>query len=53
VRAALDSPWYIPGEIGWVLRDVRTLPEPVPCRGALSLWKTGPRLQSNRAGGSD
>uniref|UniRef100_A0A6H1ZM20 Uncharacterized protein n=1 Tax=viral metagenome TaxID=1070528 RepID=A0A6H1ZM20_9ZZZZ len=23
----------------WVLKDVRKLPEPVPCRGAQGLWE--------------
>lgn len=29
---------YEPGRWGWVLTDVRRLPDPVPCRGALGLW---------------
>ena len=32
------SRWYL-GDIGWVLQDVIVLPEPIPCKGALSLWK--------------
>ena len=31
------SPWFC-GPFGWVLRDVVTLREPVPCKGALGLW---------------
>lgn len=31
------SPWAA-GPWVWVLADVRSLPEPVPCRGALGLW---------------
>jgi hypothetical protein len=27
---------------GWVLEDVTPLPEPVPCKGALSLWEVPP-----------
>jgi activating signal cointegrator 1 len=27
-----------PGRYGWALADVRPLPEPLPCRGALGLW---------------
>ena len=30
--------WHMPGQWGWMLRDLIILPEPVPCRGALSLW---------------
>ena len=26
------------GRLGWVLADVRALPAPVPCRGALGQW---------------
>ncbi len=35
------SPWAErePGRWHWVLADVRALPEPVPCKGALSLWR--------------
>lgn len=29
--------WYF-GPIGYVLRDVRALPTPVPCRGHLGFW---------------
>lgn len=29
--------WYT-GDVGWVLRDVRYLREPVPCSGAQGLW---------------
>lgn len=35
---ARASSWYVHGQIGWVLRDVRELPAPVPCKGALGLW---------------
>lgn len=30
--------WFC-GPIGWVLGDVFALPEPVPCRGSLGLWR--------------
>lgn len=41
-----DSVWFsgsvgafwFTGPIGWVLRDVVALAEPVPCRGAQGLW---------------
>lgn len=32
------SPWFF-GPYGWVCRDTIALPEPVPCKGALGLWK--------------
>ncbi len=31
------DPWFV-GPLGWVLSDVVTLPEPVPCRGSQGLW---------------
>jgi hypothetical protein len=37
--AALRSPWYIAGHVGWVLREPRALREPILCRGALGLWR--------------
>lgn len=33
------SPWAIRGEYHWQLVHVQALPEPVPCRGALGLWR--------------
>jgi hypothetical protein len=29
---------YTPGRFVWLLSNVRALPEPVPCKGALGLW---------------
>lgn len=29
---------YTAGRWAWVLDDVRALPDPIPCRGGLSLW---------------
>ncbi len=37
--------WYC-GPFGWVLEDVQVLPEPVPCRGALSLWELPPAVEA-------
>jgi hypothetical protein len=42
VRSAADLPadqraWFF-GPVGWLLRDVLTLPRPVPARGMLGLW---------------
>lgn len=33
---------YQVGRYGWVLADVRRLPEPIPCRGRQTLWETPP-----------
>lgn len=33
---------YAPGRYGFVIQRVRRLVEPVPCRGALSLWDIPP-----------
>lgn len=33
------SPWAQRNRWHWVLSGVRPLPEPVPCRGALGLWR--------------
>lgn len=30
---------YSPGRFAWLLADVRALPEPIPCKGALGLWE--------------
>lgn len=38
VRAA-DSRWAEPGQWHWLLADPQQLPVPVPCRGALGLWR--------------
>ena len=29
---------FTPGRFGWVLTDVQSLREPIPCRGAQGLW---------------
>jgi hypothetical protein len=33
------SPWAAAGQWHWNLFDVRPLPDPVPCRGMLGLWR--------------
>jgi hypothetical protein len=33
------SPWAVRGQHHWNLHDVRPLPEPVSCKGALGLWR--------------
>lgn len=45
---ALDvivSPWWS-GPCGWVLADVVALPAPVPCRGALGVWRLPPDVEA-------
>lgn len=37
---------YTPGRYAWMLADVIALPEPVPCRGALSLWALPPEVEA-------
>jgi hypothetical protein len=46
-----DSPWFT-GPYGWVLRDVRSLKDPIPCRGAQGLW-TVPEEVAARLMGAD
>lgn len=35
---------YSDGRDMWFLEDVRALPEPIPCRGALGLWIVPPEI---------
>lgn len=35
---ALESPWFF-GPFGWTLDKIVTLKDPVPCKGALGLWR--------------
>jgi hypothetical protein len=36
--------WFF-GPVGYVLRDVRALAKPVPCRGALGFWTLPPDVE--------
>jgi hypothetical protein len=36
---------YSPGRYAWLLADIRPLREPVPYKGALSLWSVPPAVQ--------
>jgi hypothetical protein len=38
-HAHTEGPW------GLVLREVRVLPVPIPCSGALGLWNPGPAIE--------
>lgn len=35
---------YAPGRFAWLLEDIKLLPEPIPARGALSLWNWEPTI---------
>ena len=43
-------PWGEPGVWHWQFTDVRPLPEPIPCKGALGLWAVAPELQRTLSG---
>lgn len=38
-EGTMCSPWAVPGQWHITLANVRPLPEPVSCRGALGLWR--------------
>ncbi|MFW6184454.1 MAG: hypothetical protein ACOC8X_11710, partial [Chloroflexota bacterium] len=38
LKRYVDDRWFF-GPVGWILDDVRKLPEPIPCSGALGLWR--------------
>jgi len=37
---------YAEGRYGWVLTNVQRLKEPIPCRGALSVWAVPPDVEA-------
>jgi hypothetical protein len=37
-KKAMSSPWFF-GPVEFLLKDVRILPEPIPCKGALGFWE--------------
>lgn len=37
---------YSDGRFGWLLSDVIALPEPIPCKGALSLWDVPAEIEA-------
>lgn len=41
------SPWAMRHAWHWLLGDVRSLSEPVPCRGNLGLWHLPPGVEAN------
>lgn len=40
-RRVLEDEWYVPGQIAWVLDEVRLLAERRPAVGKLGLWEVG------------
>ncbi|GGS98800.1 hypothetical protein GCM10010156_66150 [Planobispora rosea] len=40
------SPWAVPGMWHWRLSEIRALPEPIACTGALGLWTIPPGVQA-------
>lgn len=42
---ASESPWLF-GPWGWVWRDVRALPRPVPCKGRQGFWRLPPAVEA-------
>ena len=36
--------WWV-GPVGWLLGEVRSLAEPVPCKGAMGLWTLSPEVE--------
>jgi len=37
---------WAPGRFAWFLADVKRLAEPIPCRGALGIWKAPPEVEA-------
>ena len=35
-----NSPWFIEDSIGWKLKDVKPLNQPIECKGSQGLWST-------------
>lgn len=45
-----DWPWWAGDQFGYILQNVKVLPEPVPCRGQQGLWiLRGEKLERVRA----
>lgn len=40
------SQWAFPGEFGFALKNVRRLPEPIPCKGKLKLWNVPEEIEN-------
>lgn len=41
--------YFAPGRWGWLLADVRALPDPIPAKGRLGLWTPSPELAASVA----
>lgn len=38
--------WFVPGNYGWILDDVKTLRQPIPCKGFQKLWNVSPYIEA-------
>jgi hypothetical protein len=38
IEEPVDDPWW-EGPVGWLLAEVKPLPEPISCPGGQGLWK--------------
>lgn len=43
---AMDDPWAIQGCYAWEWGPVVAIPEPIPCKGALGLWRLPPEVRA-------
>ncbi|MEV0236794.1 ASCH domain-containing protein [Nonomuraea sp. NPDC050786] len=41
-----SSPWAEPGQVHWLLANIRPLAEPVPCRGWQNIWDVPPDVEA-------
>ncbi|WP_188194874.1 hypothetical protein [Nonomuraea sp. SYSU D8015] len=41
-----SSPWAEPGQVHWLLENVRPLGEPVRCRGWQNVWEVPPEVEA-------
>lgn len=44
VAAAMDDPWFL-GPVGYVLEDVRALPQPIRWKGMIGWWPVPPDVE--------
>lgn len=45
----LTIKWWFVGPFGWILDEVRALPEPIPCAGQRGLWTLPPEIAARLA----
>ncbi|MEW1847663.1 hypothetical protein AB0392_57725 [Nonomuraea angiospora] len=46
VTRAGPSPWAEPGQVHWLLANVRPIGTPVPCRGWQNIWDVPPDVEA-------